>query len=94
MKPTDWEGFLCPNPDCPAEAENHKVGQNKKGKDVITRKNTCKTCGTTFETVQVVSKSLVIKNDHLKPAPVETPAVTPEVPAVAQTVAPVVPLAM
>ena len=65
MKATNWEGIMCPNPDCPANAGDFKTGQNKKEKDVITRKNTCNICKSTFETVQVPSRALVIKNEHL-----------------------------
>ena len=64
-KPQDYEGIMCPNPDCPAEAGGFKTGQSKKTKDVVDRKHTCKTCGSTFRTVQVLSTVLEIKNNQL-----------------------------
>ena len=65
-KPENYEGMICPNPDCPADASNFSTGQNKKTKDIVGRLHTCKTCKTTFKSVQVFSEVVAIKNDHLE----------------------------
>lgn len=82
-KPETYEGIMCPNPDCPADAGNFSTGQNKKTQDVMQRKHTCKTCKTTFESVQVMSKVVEIKNEHLTTAPAVVVAPVVEAPAAA-----------
>ena len=57
----DYKGIACPN--CES-VDNYSGAQNTKTTDCITRKKTCKHCGTIFTTVEVPVSILQVSNNH------------------------------
>ena len=74
------KGIKCPNPDCD-KIGTFTTGQQKKGQDILKRPKTCKTCGTTFWTMEVPigGDTVQISNNHIvQNDPVQQPAVAPQ----------------